>query len=359
MSPTSYQTAPPRVAPLVLAKNRPREQHPAPRWRRQRGPRRPSWRRASSIRRVRVAVVDIGTNSTRVLIADVEPDNGSVRELVRRSRVTRLGDGVDSGGSLSAQASDRVFHTLEQYRAEIDAHGAQANLAVLTSAVRDAANGTEFAARVREDFDLDARVLSGDEEAQLTFLGAMAGRAAPTAPTVVIDIGGGSTEFVVGVGRTAGFHTSLPVGVVRMSERHIHSDPPAPQELQALAGDARATLMQGLPAEERAPVRAAIAVAGTATSAASIDQELDPYDPARVHGYLLQLATVELLLARLAEMTDAERRRVVGLQPDRAPTIVAGMILLGEAMRAFELEQVEVSEHDILYGGALRLAGLG
>ncbi len=186
----------------------------------------------------------------------------------------------------------------------------------------------------------------------------LATREGPAAPTVVIDIGGGSTEFVVGAGRTAGFHTSLPAGVVRMSERHIHSDPPAPHELQALAGDVHAILLDGLPEPERAPVTHGIAVAGTATSAAAIDLELDPYDPARVHGYTLELSTVELLLARLADMTEDQRRRVVGLHPDRAPTIVAGMILLEEAIRAFELQRVEVSEHDILYGGALQLAGV-
>jgi len=308
---------------------------------------------------VRVAVVDIGTNSTRLLIADVDATEGSLRELLRRSQVTRLGSGVDAEGSLSGEAVARVLDCLAEYRRAIDEHGCEANLAVLTSAVRDAANGAEFAARVRDQFHLDARVLSGEEEAQLTFLGAMSGRPAPTDATVVIDIGGGSTEFIVGVGRSAGFHVSLPVGVVRMSERHVHSDPPSPQELQELAGDVRSTLLAGLPAEERAPVRLGIAVAGTATSAASIDQELDPYDPERVHGYPLLLATVELLLARLAEMDEEERRRVVGLNPDRAPTIVAGMIVLGEAMRAFGLEQVEVSEHDILYGGALSLAGAG
>jgi exopolyphosphatase / guanosine-5'-triphosphate,3'-diphosphate pyrophosphatase len=305
---------------------------------------------------VRVAVVDIGTNSTRLLVADVDPASGSVNELTRRSHVTRLGHGVDSTGSLSNDAIERVFRTLEEYRAEIDSNGVSANLAVLTSAVRDASNGADFAARVRHDFELDARVLSGDQEAQLTFLGAMTGRPAATEPTVVIDIGGGSTEFVVGVERTARFHTSLRAGVVRMSERHIHSDPPAPQELQALALDVRTTLLDGLPPPERAPVEHGIAVAGTATSAASIDQELDPYDPARVHGYQLLLGTVELLLARLADMTEQQRRHVVGLHPDRAPTIVAGMVLLAEAMRAFELEHVDVSEHDILYGGALQLA---
>jgi exopolyphosphatase / guanosine-5'-triphosphate,3'-diphosphate pyrophosphatase len=313
----------------------------------------------SSIPRVRVAVVDIGTNSTRLLIADVHAADGTVEEVVRRSRVTRLGHGVDASGALSEEASDRVFATLARYRAEIDSHACQANMAVLTSAVRDASNGPQFAARVSEDYGLDARVLSGEEEAQLTFLGAMSGRPAATEPTVVIDIGGGSTEFVVGVGRTAGFHVSLHAGVVRMSERHIHSDPPSPQELQDLAGDVRATFLDGLPADERAPVKRAIAVAGTATSAASIDLELDPYDPQRVHGYTLMLATVELLLARLADMDEQERRSVRGLNPDRAPTIVAGMILLEEAMRAFELEQVQVSEHDILYGGALKLARVG
>jgi exopolyphosphatase/guanosine-5'-triphosphate,3'-diphosphate pyrophosphatase len=311
---------------------------------------------------VRVAVLDIGTNSTRLLIADVDSATGAVEELLRRSQVTRLGDGVDAGGSLSDDAVARVLQTLGDYRAAIDSHGCEANLAVLTSAVRDASNGASFAARVREEFDLDARVLTGSEEAQLTFLGAMSDRPAPTEPaepTVVIDIGGGSTEFVIGRGRTADFHVSLPAGVVRMSERHIHTDPPAPQELQSLAADTRATFLEGLPPEVRAPVSRGIAVAGTATSAAAIDQELDPYDPARVHGYPLLLATVELLLARLADMSETRRRSVVGLDPDRAPTIVAGMILLGEALRAFALEQVEVSEHDILYGGALRLAGVG
>jgi exopolyphosphatase / guanosine-5'-triphosphate,3'-diphosphate pyrophosphatase len=319
---------------------------------------------------VRVAVVDIGTNSTRLLIADVDAE--SVRELVRRSQVTRLGAGVDANGSLSEEAMARVFRTLERFRAEIDSTGAETSFAVLTSAVRDAANGADFAQRVREDYQLDARVLSGDEEARLTFLGAMSGQAeceeapdpsgrppepAGCARTVVIDIGGGSTEFVVGVSRTPSSYVSLPAGVVRMSERHIHSDPPARDELRALADDVRAVLHHGLSAEERAHVQRGIAVAGTATSAASIDQELDPYDPERVHGYTLELSAVELLLARLADMNERQRREVVGLNPDRAPTIVAGMILLEEAMRAFQLERVRVSEHDILYGGALLAAG--
>jgi exopolyphosphatase / guanosine-5'-triphosphate,3'-diphosphate pyrophosphatase len=311
---------------------------------------------------MRVAIVDIGTNSTRLLIAEVDRATSAVQELTRRSQVTRLGQGVDSTGALSQDAMVRVMDTLEQYASQIDEQGCEANLAVCTSAVRDANNGSDFLARVRKQ-GFDARILAGEEEAQLTFLGAMSDRPDRDRdggePTVVIDVGGGSTEFIVGSGHEAGFHVSLHAGVVRMSERHIHSDPPRPQELQELARDVRTVFLDGLPPQERAPVTRGIAVAGTATSAAAIDQELDPYDPARVHGYELQLATVEMLLARLADMSEAERREVVGLHPDLAPTIVAGMILLGEALRAFELEQVEVSEHDILFGGALRLAGLG
>lgn len=311
---------------------------------------------------MRAVVVDIGTNSTRLLIADVGPAGGVV-EIVRRSVVTRLGAGVDAEGSLSDEGSERVLAALAGFREQIDAHEPPEgepypNLAVMTSAVRDARNGREFAARVRDECGLDARTLTGEEEARMTFLGAMSGRPNAVEPTVVVDIGGGSTEFIVGAGKTPGFHVSLKAGVVRMSERHIHGDPPRSAELQALAADTRAVYLAGLPAPERAPVRRGIAVAGTATSAAAIDQELDPYDPGRVHGYPLLLATVEMLLARLADMDETQRRAVIGLDPNRAPTIVAGMVLLSEAMRAFELDEVEVSEHDILHGGVLSIADL-
>ncbi len=314
---------------------------------------------------MRVAVADIGSNSTRLLIAEATA-RGQVSELVRRSVVTRLGDGVDSAGALSAEATGRVFAALDSFRMDLDREQPQRNLAVLTSAVRDASNGQQFAAQIRSEYGFDAQVLTGDQEARLTFLGAMSGQRSQDGvgsaggaqePTVVIDIGGGSTEFIVGVDGQPGFHVSLPAGVVRMSERHIHTDPPSPSELQALAADTHAIFLNGLPSQERAAVRRGIAVAGTATSAAAIDQELDPYDPERVDGYPLLLATVELLLARLADMTEAQRRAVVGLDPARAPTIVAGMVLLSQAMSMFELDEVEVSEHDILHGGALALAG--
>jgi exopolyphosphatase/guanosine-5'-triphosphate,3'-diphosphate pyrophosphatase len=306
---------------------------------------------------MRVAVVDIGTNSTRILIADADA-GGGLEELARRSEVTRLGEGVDAHGYLSERAIERTEGVLGIYREMIDEQRCDANLAVLTSAVRDASNGPEFVAHVRERFGLDARTLSGDEEAQLTFLGAMSSRLEHVEePTVVIDIGGGSTEVVVGSGHEARFHVSLQTGVVRMSERHIHSDPPLPAELEQLAADTRAILERGVPVEERTQVTQGIAVAGTATSSAAIAQELEPYDPRRVDGYHLSRATVEGLRARLAAMSEAERRHVRGLHPDRAPTIVAGTILLIEAMDAFGLEEVEVSEHDILHGGALSLAG--
>lgn len=301
---------------------------------------------------MRVAVVDIGTNSTRLLIADVGPDG--LTELVRESTVTRLGEGVDASGALTDAAQQRVFDTLERYRATIDTHGALATPAVMTSAVRDAANGQAFAAAVRQRFDFDARTLTGDEEARLTYLGATAARD-PDDPAalLVIDIGGGSTELVCGRGEQLSFHASTQAGVVRQSERHLCSDPPDPDELTRLAEDARATFAEAVPEPVRASADAAVAVAGTATSCAAIDLELDPYDPALVEGHAILLARLEELLARLAAMPLQERREVVGLAPARATTIVAGIVLLIEALRAFELDTVSVSERDILWGVAL------
>jgi exopolyphosphatase/guanosine-5'-triphosphate,3'-diphosphate pyrophosphatase len=301
---------------------------------------------------MRVGVVDIGTNSTRLLVADV--DGGAVHELDRRSQVTRLGAGVDSSGELGDEPMQRVFATLDAYREAIDRHDCESTIAVLTSAVRDAANGAWFTEQVNERYNLQARTIDGAEEAQLTFLGANAGRPAGGEPLLVIDIGGGSTELVVGEERKVSFHVSTQTGVVRQSERHLRSDPPAVHELQALAAEVAEVIETSVPASVRGSVTRGIAVAGTATSCAAIEQELDPYDPNRVHGYVLELGSCELLLARLAAMPLAERREVVGLHPDRAPTIVAGVAILIEALRAFGLEQVEVSEHDLLWGAALR-----
>jgi exopolyphosphatase/guanosine-5'-triphosphate,3'-diphosphate pyrophosphatase len=310
---------------------------------------------------MRVAVVDIGTNSTRLLLADVDERSGALTELERRTTVTRLGQGLEANGALADEAVARVFAALDEYRAAIESHGgADRSIAVLTSAVRDASNGASFADRVRDEYGLDARTIPGAEEARLTFLGATSERAPAEdgdAPIVVIDIGGGSTELVVGRGRTVEFFESTQAGVVRQTERHITTDPPDPDELADLADEIRAIFTDALPEDVRGAVRAAVGVAGTATSMAAMDLDLEPYDPERVHGHVVSLARIEELLARLAAMTEEQRRHVAGLQPDRAPTIVAGAVLLIEALRAFRLEEVEVSEHDILRGAALDAAG--
>src|SRR6201995_1325130 len=227
----------------------------------------------------RVAIVDIGTNSTRLLVAAI--DDGRVEaELERRSTVTRLGAGVDSDGRLRDDAMQRVYDTLDEYRKLIDEHHADTANAVLTSAVRDAANGQEFADTVKNRYGLEPHVLTGDQEANLTFLGATSERDPQDDTTVlVIDIGGGSTEFVIGKGRDAGFHVSNQAGLVRQTERHLHSDPPTASEIDNLANDVRQIIEQNVPKEHREAVSHAIAVAGTATSLASIAQELVPYDP--------------------------------------------------------------------------------
>jgi len=302
-----------------------------------------------------VGVVDIGTNSTRLLIADVE--EGRVHEVDRRSEVTRLGEGVDATGRLGDEPMARVLATLEAYHEAIRERDCDTTTGVLTSAVRDADNGDEFTELVRTRFDLDVRTIAGDEEARLTFLGATAGRPdPPDGSLLVIDIGGGSTEFVIGRVGNVDFNVSTQAGVVRQTERHLHSDPPAPDELRALGDAVREILDADVPAEVRGVVAAGVGVAGTATSCAAIAQELDPYDPNRVEGYVLEVGELELLLARLAAMPLAERRTVVGLHPDRAPTIVAGVVILLEALRAFDLDQAEVSEHDILWGVAIARA---
>jgi exopolyphosphatase / guanosine-5'-triphosphate,3'-diphosphate pyrophosphatase len=306
---------------------------------------------------MRVAVVDIGTNSTRLLIADVNP-GAAIEERVRESTVTRLGEGVEATGRLGDEPQRRVFATLERYAAEIRAQECEASAAVMTSAVRDAANGAELSAAVRERYGLDGRTLSGHEEAAFTYAGATAARP-PDDPTelVVIDIGGGSTELVCGAGGRLGFHVSTQIGVVRHTERHLRADPPARDELARLAADVRAGIEAAVPAQVRDAVGAAVAVAGTATSCAAMDLRLEPYDAARVEGHRLERGTLEDLLDRVAALPLGERPAVPGLHPDRAPTIVAGIVILLEALDAFGVANVEVSERDILWGVALQTAG--
>jgi exopolyphosphatase/guanosine-5'-triphosphate,3'-diphosphate pyrophosphatase len=308
---------------------------------------------SETARAVRVAVIDMGTNSTRLLIADVA--EGHVHEVERRTTVTQLGRGVEHTGRLCSDAVEDVCNAVADYKARYEEMGAERVFVIATSAVRDAEDADAFLAELRERFDLHVKVLSGEEEARLTYLGATAHREAQDEATLVLDIGGGSTELVIGEGSEVDFYASLQAGVVRHSERHLACDPPIPQQLEDLAGDIRVLVEEAVAAQRSRPVRA-IAVAGTPTSLAAIEQELDPYDSDRVHGYRLGLRSAQRMLSRLASVSLAERLHIPGLHRDRAPTIVAGTVILVQLMRAFGLDEVEVSERDILHGSALSAA---
>jgi exopolyphosphatase / guanosine-5'-triphosphate,3'-diphosphate pyrophosphatase len=307
---------------------------------------------------MRVAVVDLGTNTTRLLVADVQ--DGRLEELEKETTITRLGQGVDATGRLADEAMDRVRETLDGYRQTIDRLKAEDVIAVATSAMRDADNGPEFRDELNRRYGIDARTISGDEEARLTFLGATSGRTAAVespASAVVIDIGGGSTEYVVGSnGADPDFHVSAQMGSRRHTERFLPSDPPAHEELEALAADVRRIIGESVPDEIRERTAEGVAVAGTATTLAAIDLELDPYDPEKVHGYRVGLAAAERIQAMLAALAVEERRNVTGLHPDRAPVIVAGVTILVESIRAFGLDEIEISESDILQGAAMAAA---
>jgi exopolyphosphatase/guanosine-5'-triphosphate,3'-diphosphate pyrophosphatase len=292
----------------------------------------------------------MGTNSTRLLVADVK--GGLVRELERRSTVTRLGRGVDTSAQLSSEAIEEVCAAVSDYISIYEDLGVERVTAIATSAVRDAENSAMFLAELRERFALNADILDGAREAQLTYLGATAARA-PSDRTLVVDIGGGSTELVVGDGAELSFYDSLQVGTVRHTERHVSGDPPTQAELESLANDVQALIDESLEGAALASARIGIGVAGTPTSLAAIEQHLDPYDPERVHGYVLSLESVQRMFSELAAMPLTERLKVPGLHPGRAPTIVAGVVILIQVMRAFGLSEIEASEHDILWGAAL------
>jgi exopolyphosphatase/guanosine-5'-triphosphate,3'-diphosphate pyrophosphatase len=301
----------------------------------------------------RVAVVDMGTNSTRLLVADI--GEGVVTELERRSRVTGLGRGVDLSRQLCSEAIEDVCETVASYIELYEGLGVERVTAIATSAVRDAENADAFLAELRERFALDSRILDGTEEARLTYLGATTSRDGADG-ALVIDIGGGSTELIVGTGSAVTSSTSLQAGTVRHTERYLRSDPAGTAELEDLAADVGALIDDEIPAAERPRASRAIAVAGTPTALAAIDLELDPYNPEAVQGHRLSLAAIQRMFSELSSMTLAERCELKGLQPGRAPTIVAGVVILIQVMRAFKLGEIEVSEHDILYGAALEAA---
>jgi exopolyphosphatase/guanosine-5'-triphosphate,3'-diphosphate pyrophosphatase len=290
---------------------------------------------------MRVGVVDLGTNSTRLLVAEV--DDGRVEEVARHTQITRLGEGVDERRKLLPLPIARVRNVLADYRRELEELGAERVLAIGTSAIRDAENGEAFLGEVEWSYGFATRLLSGSDEAQLTRRGVANGRELGD-DTLVLDVGGGSTELIMARKRT-----SLDVGSVRLTERHLHSDPPTDEELEAAARAVR----DELPSLEP---DGAIGVAGTITTLAAL--ELGGYDPQRVHGYRLSREGVGAQLDRLASLPLAKRRELAGLEPERAPVIVAGAVIVREVLDRYGLSGLEVSERDILHGAALEAAAL-
>jgi exopolyphosphatase/guanosine-5'-triphosphate,3'-diphosphate pyrophosphatase len=295
--------------------------------------------------RVRVAAVDLGTNTTRLLVADVD-DDGRVEAVVRREAITRLGESVDRRRILLPTAIARVRNVLVDYRREAESLGAERVLAVGTSAVRDADNGEAFLGEVEWSYAFTTRLLSGEEEARLTLDGVASD--GPLAPrTLVIDIGGGSTELVVAGDPEDETRLSTEAGSVRLTERFLHSDPPHGEELAACEAHVRSLL-------PRLAVDHAIGVAGTVATAAKIERE----GALSVHGDRLSRERVGELLDRLAALPLAERERVHGLVSARAPVIVAGLVVLHEILVYYDIGELTVSERDLLDGVALAAAEL-
>jgi exopolyphosphatase/guanosine-5'-triphosphate,3'-diphosphate pyrophosphatase len=299
---------------------------------------------------VRVAAADIGTNSTRLLIADVE--EGRLRPVERRAVVTGLGTGVDSGGRLAEAGVARTLEVLASYSAAARAAGAGRRRVVATSAVRDTADRATFLGRAAEALGVTPEVIEGEEEAALTFMGA-AGAAEGPAPYLVIDVGGGSTEFVFGVEAPV-FLRSLDLGSRRVTERCLPRAPAGPEALAAArraAGEAFAGLdLPGAPGT-------VIGTGGTYTALAGIALGLEVYDPDRVHGFVLALATLDALAGRLSGLSLEEIAALPSLDPARAPVLLGGAIVGAEALRRSGRAEIVVSEADLLDGIALGLAG--
>lgn len=303
----------------------------------------------------RVAAVDIGTNSTRLLVADVH--SGGIEDLDRETRVTRLGEGVDTRRRLLPVPIARVRNVLSDYRRTLESLGAERTLAIATSAIRDAENGEAFLGEVEWSYGFTTRLLTGHDEAMMMFRGVTSELKLDDG-TVIVDIGGGSTELVAGGPEGVRWHDSLDIGSVRLTERFIASDPPAASELESCAAAVRALLAERVPDEIRTATHAAVGVAGTITSIAALALGLDDYDRDRVHGYELSSEALAEQLERLASVPLAERRRLRPLDPERAPVIVAGAVIARETLAFFGLDAIRISERDILDGAALAAAEL-
>jgi exopolyphosphatase / guanosine-5'-triphosphate,3'-diphosphate pyrophosphatase len=300
----------------------------------------------------RVAAIDIGTNSVRLLVAEVDGTtarDAKVVPLDRRMRITRLGQGVDKARALAPDAIERTVAVLREYRAALEEHGVTAVRATATSAARDASNRDDFFAAAHDALGITPELLSGDEEAALSFLGATADLDAP-APYLVVDIGGGSTEFVLGTDAPTGL-VSLDMGCVRITEQYLESDPPAPEELSnavAAVRDLVADVPRVIPGAESAATL--IGLAGTVTTVAAIELGIPEYDPEKIHHFVLTREAAEDVFRTLATETAAQRAHNPGLEAGRVDVIVGGTAVLVGLFRVLGFEEMLVSEADILDG---------
>ncbi len=303
---------------------------------------------------MRVAAVDIGTNSVRLLVGDVESPAGALRTIDRRMHITRLGQGVDSARRLAPEAVERTLTVLREYQDAIESNGVTRVRATATSAARDAENRDDFFTAAKSALGTELELLSGEEEARLSFAGATTGLDA-AAPYLVVDIGGGSTELVLGTTEPEAL-CSVDVGCVRITEQYLHSDPPAPEELSNAVSAVRdqiADVDRAIP--DLRDAATLLGLAGTVTTVAAVEQGL-PYDRDRIHHFRLTREAVEDVFRTLALEPVAERRHNPGLEPERVDVIVGGVIVLASILRTLEFDDLLVSENDILDGLARSLA---
>ena len=304
---------------------------------------------------MRLAAVDVGTNSTRLLVADVA-DGVIVAEHLREMVITRLGRGVDRSGRFDPAALARTLEVLAGYAEACRRLGVERRRVVATSATRDAADRQAFLDGVRDLLGVEAEVLTGQQEAAATYRGATAAGAQDDRPTLVVDIGGGSTELIAGHGRVPRAMVSLDIGCVRLFERHLHTDPPAAAEVAALRADVAAHLRRVGEVLDPAAAERVVGVAGTVTTVTAIALGLEAYDPRRIHLATADAAQVAATAEKLAAMTAAERAALPVMVRGREDVIAAGALLLDELVQRFQIQQVVASEADILDGVLLGLA---
>jgi exopolyphosphatase/guanosine-5'-triphosphate,3'-diphosphate pyrophosphatase len=302
---------------------------------------------------MRVAAIDCGTNSIRLLIAS-QGRSGELADVVRRMEIVRLGQGVDRTGRLAPEALERTRVALASYAAQIAELGVSRVRMVATSATRDASNADDFRVMVKETLGVEPEVVTGDEEARLSFTGAIRGLSAG-APYLVVDIGGGSTEFVVGAS-TVDSAISVDIGCVRMTERHLHTNPPASAELEAATADITAAVDRALAAVDGTRAATLVGLAGSVTTVAAIALGLTEYQPERIHHARISYEDVAAVTAQMLASTTEQRLAIPVMHPGRADVFAAGALILRTIMDRAGMRSVVASEHDILDGIAWSLA---